>query len=154
TLEELEGARTRAVIVSLFHTSAERDGMLSSGMEQGLNQSHAALDKVLADMQAEATPRRAPELGVAKVAFTMYPITDADRARRFYEETLGLRVGVAGGQGGMHWIEYDLPGGGCLALTNATQNKPSDSAGAIVALEVQDLDHLMAHLKEQGVTFK
>src|SRR5690606_33780564 len=69
TLEELEGALTRAVIVSLFHTSAERDGMLSSGMEQGLNQSHAALDKVLADMQAEATPRRAPELGVAKVAF-------------------------------------------------------------------------------------
>ena len=26
-----------------------------------------------------------------KVAFTMYPITDVARARRFYEETLGLK---------------------------------------------------------------
>jgi catechol 2,3-dioxygenase-like lactoylglutathione lyase family enzyme len=26
-----------------------------------------------------------------KVAFTMYPIADVARARRFYEETLGLR---------------------------------------------------------------
>jgi extradiol dioxygenase family protein len=28
-----------------------------------------------------------------KVAFTMYPITDVARARRFYEETLGLQRG-------------------------------------------------------------
>jgi len=35
---------------SLFHTTAERDGMLESGMEQGGNQSYAALDKVLAGL--------------------------------------------------------------------------------------------------------
>jgi len=36
------------VNTSLFHTREERDGMLSSGMEEGLNQSYAALDKLLA----------------------------------------------------------------------------------------------------------
>jgi uncharacterized protein YndB with AHSA1/START domain len=50
TLEDLGDGRTRLVTVSLFHTTEERDGMLQSGMEQGLNQSHAALDKLLAGL--------------------------------------------------------------------------------------------------------
>jgi uncharacterized protein YndB with AHSA1/START domain len=50
TLEDLGDGRTRIVNVSLFHTTEERDGMLHSGMEQGLNQSYAALDEVLARM--------------------------------------------------------------------------------------------------------
>jgi uncharacterized protein YndB with AHSA1/START domain len=48
TLEDLGDGRTRITTVSLFHTQQERDGMLSSGMEGGLNQSYAALDGVLA----------------------------------------------------------------------------------------------------------
>jgi uncharacterized protein YndB with AHSA1/START domain len=48
TLEDLGDGRTRVVTVSLFHTTEERDGMLGSGMADGLNQSYAALDKVLA----------------------------------------------------------------------------------------------------------
>jgi uncharacterized protein YndB with AHSA1/START domain len=47
-LEDLGDGRTKIVNVSLFHTNEERDGMLQSGMEQGLNQSYAALDGVLA----------------------------------------------------------------------------------------------------------
>jgi uncharacterized protein YndB with AHSA1/START domain len=50
TLEDLDGGRTRLVNISLFHTTEERDGMLHSGMEQGLNESYAALDKVLASL--------------------------------------------------------------------------------------------------------
>jgi uncharacterized protein YndB with AHSA1/START domain len=50
TLESLEGERTRLVTVSLFLTAEERDGMLSSGMEQGLNQSYRALDRLLASL--------------------------------------------------------------------------------------------------------
>jgi uncharacterized protein YndB with AHSA1/START domain len=50
TLEDLGDGRTRLVSVSLFHTAAERDGMLHSGMEGGMNESHAALDRVLAAM--------------------------------------------------------------------------------------------------------
>jgi uncharacterized protein YndB with AHSA1/START domain len=48
TLEDLGDGRTRVVNTSLFHTSEERDGMLESGMEQGLNESYAALDRLLA----------------------------------------------------------------------------------------------------------
>jgi hypothetical protein len=31
-----------------------------------------------------------------KVAFTYYPVTDVARARKFYEETLGLKAGSVG----------------------------------------------------------
>jgi hypothetical protein len=82
-----------------------------------------------------------------KVAFTYYPVTDVARARKFYEETLGLKSGSAGNQGDNWWVEYDLPGGGCLALTNFTKEKPSDTAGGTIAFEVEDLDRLMTDLK-------
>jgi hypothetical protein len=38
------------VNTTLFHTTEERDGMLSSGIELGFNQSYAALEKVLASL--------------------------------------------------------------------------------------------------------
>ena len=47
TFEDLGDGRTRVVTTSLFHTSEERDGMLASGMEQGLGESYAALDRLL-----------------------------------------------------------------------------------------------------------
>lgn len=47
TLEDLGDGRTRLVTVSLFHTVEDRDGMMQSGMEGGVNQSYAALDEVL-----------------------------------------------------------------------------------------------------------
>jgi uncharacterized protein YndB with AHSA1/START domain/catechol 2,3-dioxygenase-like lactoylglutathione lyase family enzyme len=157
TLEDLGDSRTKLVSVSLFHTTQERDSMLSSGMEEGMNQSYAVLDRLLAAMGDDVVPLAAhgpSSLAVKKVAFTMYPITDVARARKFYEGTLGLEVGMAGGQGGMHWIEYDLPGGGCLALTNATGEEPSATAGGTIALEVVDLTRLMGELKAKGVLFK
>ena len=47
---DLGDGRTKIVNVSLFHTTDERDGMLQSGMEQGLNESYAALDRLLATL--------------------------------------------------------------------------------------------------------
>ena len=51
TFEDLGDGRTRVVTTSLFHTTEERDGMLSSGMEQGLGESYAALDRLLANLR-------------------------------------------------------------------------------------------------------
>ncbi len=48
--EDLGDGRTRLVTTSLFHTTEERDGMLASGMETGLNESYAALDRLLATL--------------------------------------------------------------------------------------------------------
>ncbi len=89
-----------------------------------------------------------------KVAFTMYPATDVPRARKFYEEVFGLTSGSKGEHGGVWWVEYDLPGGGCFAITNATQDAPSAAAGGTVAFEVEDLDALIADLKSKNVEFK
>ena len=88
------------------------------------------------------------------VAFTMYPFRDVARARRFYEETLGLKVGLNGNRGDRWWIEYDLPGGGCFALTNFIPDEPSAAAGGTIAFEVEDLDSLIAKLKSDGATFR
>ena len=156
TFEALPEGRTQLVSVSLFHTTEERDGMFSSDMSVGLNQSYEALDKVLAGFGADRAPGtgRDPALSIKKVAFTYYPITDIVRARKFYEETLGLEPGLAGSHAGTHWVEYDLPRGGCLAITNAGGEQPSAGAGGTIALEVSNLDALMVHLKAQGVPFK
>jgi uncharacterized protein YndB with AHSA1/START domain len=48
TFEDL-GERTRVSTTSLFHTTEERDGMLSSGMERGLSESHERLSELLAE---------------------------------------------------------------------------------------------------------
>jgi uncharacterized protein YndB with AHSA1/START domain len=50
TLEDLGDGRTRLVNTSLFHTTEERDGFLHSGMEGGMNESYAALDRLLATL--------------------------------------------------------------------------------------------------------
>jgi uncharacterized protein YndB with AHSA1/START domain len=41
------GDRTRLTTTSLFHTTEERDGMLGSGMEGGMNETYARLDELL-----------------------------------------------------------------------------------------------------------
>lgn len=46
TFEDL-GERTKVTTTSLFHTPEKRDGMLASGMEQGLNETYARLDELL-----------------------------------------------------------------------------------------------------------
>lgn len=88
---------------------------------------------------------------IRKVAFTMLTMSDVDRARKFYKEALGLRPGLQGNQGDQWWIEYDLPEGGCIALQNFDASQPGGNA---LALEVENLDALIAHLKAHGVTFK
>jgi uncharacterized protein YndB with AHSA1/START domain len=47
TFEDL-GDRTKVTTTSIFHTPEERDGMLSAGMERGMNETYARLDELLA----------------------------------------------------------------------------------------------------------
>jgi len=46
--EDLDGGRTKMTSISLFHTPEERDGVLASGMERGMNEMYARLDALLA----------------------------------------------------------------------------------------------------------
>jgi predicted enzyme related to lactoylglutathione lyase len=100
--------------------------------------------------ERELKPRLKPR--IKKVAFTVYPSTDLEASKAFYEGLLGLAPGAGGSHGGKFWMEYDLPEGGCLALSNATVSKPSAEAGGTIAFEVDDLDGLVAMLKANNVT--
>ncbi len=51
TFENL-GERTKVTTVSLFYTTEERDGMLGSGMESGLNETYERLDELLAELES------------------------------------------------------------------------------------------------------
>jgi uncharacterized protein YndB with AHSA1/START domain len=42
------GDRTKVTTTMLFHTTAERDGLLASGMERGVNETYTRLDELLA----------------------------------------------------------------------------------------------------------
>lgn len=48
--EELPGGRTRIKNLTVFQTVADRDGMLRSGMEQGLSESFERLDELINKM--------------------------------------------------------------------------------------------------------
>ena len=88
-----------------------------------------------------------------KVAFTLLTVEDPARARGFYEDLLGLRRGLASPDG--TWTEYDLPGGGCLALFRHPDPKVAHAPGtAAVALEVDDLDAVNAQLAAAGVRYQ
>jgi uncharacterized protein YndB with AHSA1/START domain len=51
TFEELPGGKTWVMTKAVFQSVADRDGMVQSGMEKGVNDSHDRLDELLAKMQ-------------------------------------------------------------------------------------------------------
>lgn len=90
---------------------------------------------------------------INKVAFTMYPVSNMERARDFYEKVLKLAPGSITANGA--WVEYDLPKGGCFALTTLAEGvKPSSTSGGSIAFEIDNLDDLMANLKSKNVEVK
>ncbi len=49
--ESLPGDRTRLVVQSVFQSVQDRDGMMQSGMEVGMNESYDRLDELLGRLQ-------------------------------------------------------------------------------------------------------
>ncbi len=84
------------------------------------------------------------------IGFVAIPVTDIPRARKFYEEVLGLKVSdeMMGGK----WIEYAV-GEDTLAIANVNDMwRPSDQ-GTGAALEVEDFDDAIKRLKDRQVRF-
>ncbi len=86
---------------------------------------------------------------IKEVAFIAIAVSDAERARKFYQETLELKPGTTA-MGGA-WIEYDL-GGTTIGVGCHPAWQPSKD-GTSVAFEVDNIDATIAKLKERGVTF-
>ena len=90
---------------------------------------------------------------IKHIAFTMYPVTDMVRARRFYEDTLGLQLTRREARE-FEWVEYDLDGG-TFALTDLKEGgAPSAEAGGSIAFEVQNVDQIVEQLRAKGVRIK
>ncbi|MFL6499239.1 MAG: VOC family protein [Candidatus Udaeobacter sp.] len=87
---------------------------------------------------------------INNIAFVGIPVTDVLRARKFYEDVIGLAVSdeMMGGK----WIEYTV-GEHTLAIANVSEQwKPSDQ-GTGAALEVENFDEAIKQLRNQGVPF-
>lgn len=86
---------------------------------------------------------------ITSIAFTVYPVANMDRARRFYEHVLGLHVGDNFEN---KWVEYEV-GGSVFALTTTDMGHQSGAKGAVVAFEVSNFDAFMQKMKEHAVVF-
>lgn len=86
---------------------------------------------------------------ISEIAFTAIPVTDIARARKFYEETLGLKPATES-MGGA-WVEYEI-GPHTLGIGAHPSWKPSED-GTSTALEVEDFPAAVSRLKEAGARF-
>lgn len=86
---------------------------------------------------------------ITSVAFTVYPVSNMDRARRFYEHVLGLHVSSHYQE---VWVEYEV-GGSTFAITTTDMGHTPGSKGALVAFEVSDFEAFIHKLKERAVSF-
>jgi predicted enzyme related to lactoylglutathione lyase len=85
------------------------------------------------------------------IGFVAYPVTRMARARKFYEDVLGLKSnGFASGKN-PKWIEYDI-GTGTLGIGSSETWKPSKD-GVSAALEVEDFEGVVAYLKKRKIKF-
>jgi catechol 2,3-dioxygenase-like lactoylglutathione lyase family enzyme len=81
-------------------------------------------------------------------ATTMLPVTDVQRARRFYEEKLGLSPGTPqpGGE-----IRYETDGSTLALYPRAAPPKSDHTA---VSFEVEDIEREVRDLRGRGVRFE
>jgi predicted enzyme related to lactoylglutathione lyase len=86
---------------------------------------------------------------ITSIAFTVYPVSDMARARRFYEGVLGLDQAYAYED---KWVEYEV-GAGTFAITTTEMGHAPGAKGAVLAFEVDDLDPFVTMLKSKSVPF-
>lgn len=80
--------------------------------------------------------------------FFVYPVADMARARTFYREVLDLTETAAWED---QFVEFDV-GAGTLALSSVLEGCRPGTSGA-AALETDEFDEVVAHLRRHGVKF-
>lgn len=79
----------------------------------------------------------------------MMPVTDVDRARTFYTESLGLDYTGTNDEGS---AMYALDGGSSLVLLPRPDSRPSESTA--ISFEVDDITQEIGDLERRGVVFE
>jgi catechol 2,3-dioxygenase-like lactoylglutathione lyase family enzyme len=80
---------------------------------------------------------------------TILPVVNVDRARRFYEEKLGLERGEKTAEGGLH---YRTGGGGEFELS--PRKEPTKNPYTAMSFEVSNLENEVKDLESRGVAFE
>jgi predicted enzyme related to lactoylglutathione lyase len=86
---------------------------------------------------------------INEVAFVAIAVSDKERSRKFYQETLELKPATSVMDGA--WVEYEI-GATTIGVGCHPAWKPSRD-GTTVAFEVEDIDAAIAKLKSRGVVF-
>jgi len=86
---------------------------------------------------------------ITSIAFNVYPVSNMERARAFYEHVLGLHMS--------HnyrdvWVEYDV-GASTFAISTTETGHTPGAKGAVVGFEVSDFDAFVHKMKERAVPF-
>ncbi|OQW30105.1 MAG: hypothetical protein A4E19_11160 [Nitrospira sp. SG-bin1] len=88
---------------------------------------------------------------ITEFAFIIYPSTDQARSQAFYEGILGLTPTTSLAITDGFWVEYEI-GPHTLAIGKEPFLKPSGD-GPHLALEVDDFDQMIEHLRRHRVSF-
>jgi catechol 2,3-dioxygenase-like lactoylglutathione lyase family enzyme len=85
-------------------------------------------------------------------AVTMLPVVDLDRAKRFYEETLGLKVVAAGLSGPLNpGILLEAGGETQIYLFQRAVTRADHT---VVSFLVENIGSIVATLKSKGIVFE
>jgi predicted enzyme related to lactoylglutathione lyase len=87
---------------------------------------------------------------IKEIGFVAIPVTDIPRARKFYEDVLGLKIAEEMMNG--KWIEYAM-GEDTLAIANVGDSWTPSDQGTGAALEVENFDDAIKRLKDRHVRF-
>ena len=89
-----------------------------------------------------------------RISFVSIPVTDPDRAKRFYVDALGFTCGADEEFApGRRWIDLAPPGGGAgITLVTWFDAMPAGSVQGLV-LAVDDIDATYEVLAARGVSF-
>jgi len=83
---------------------------------------------------------------VQKLGNVYFTLEDVEAAARFYQDVLGLKLKLRDGD---RWVAFDL-GGTTLALAKQERQAPEEGSGPVLSLRADDLDALVAQLRERG----
>jgi catechol 2,3-dioxygenase-like lactoylglutathione lyase family enzyme len=93
-------------------------------------------------------------MALTNLSLVSVPVTDQDRAKRFYADTLGFSVDIDSSFGdGMRWVMLRPPGSGtAITLVTWFETMPAGSLkGSVLACD--DLEKTLGELTARGVSF-
>jgi catechol 2,3-dioxygenase-like lactoylglutathione lyase family enzyme len=98
---------------------------------------------------------------ITGMAFTLYPVSDIDRAIAFYRDTLGIPLGLRAGNVYAEFVTADGAAFGVCRLREDMLAKPefpmnvgAPGAGKGFALEVDDLPAAIAEIAGKGIAVR